>query len=528
MQATMPPHSTPRLVRRLPAAALGWAVLLLPLHLAAAAEPAGTAPAAEPRPSRLPVPVRAWFQPPHLDSNPGLYPAMTMLTSGGDDAALAARLTERGVAVLKWCYGPNSPWSGGRAEYYTEQCDPLFKGFRYAGVGIDEWDTGHANVAREKDLAAAGYRAARAKWPDAIMAAWVTGPDETFIGLLQDGTLDLAIIEGYTFIPDVGGLTLDAICEQRCDVLERAGLIDRTIVCFGYVSAATDTHGRRMTFADLEHHVRHVRERYPKMPGVAFYGFDDGAPETLELIRQADALAAELYPAREAAAAPPPGPKPLKVLHLTSGGHHDYATLGPFLATELGKLVGGTVEWKQGLGVLEDPAFADGYDAVIYNVCDDEAPGRAIENVLAATAAGKPAVMIHCSIHAFRKSPQVADWEGCCGLRSKFHDPYAPFTVVKVDDQSPIVRNFPARWNTPGDELYQAIALDPQARPLLEATSAKDGRRHVVCWTLDYGKGRVFATTLGHDMKTAAAPEYLRLVADGLRWASHRLPAAAR
>lgn len=84
-----------------------------------------------------------------------------------------------------------------------------------------------------------------------------------------------------------------------------------------------------------------------------------------------------------------PAAHPLRALHLTSGGHHDYATLGPFLATELGKLVGGTVEWKQGLGVLEDPAFADGYDAVIYNVCDDEAPGRAIDNVLAATA-GRP------------------------------------------------------------------------------------------------------------------------------------------
>jgi type 1 glutamine amidotransferase len=40
-----------------------------------------------------------------------------------------------------------------------------------------------------------------------------------------------------------------------------------------------------------------------------------------------------------------------------------------------------------------------------------------------------------------------------------------------------------------------------------------------VSWTSSYGKGRVFATTLGHDMKTASLPTYQRLLADGLLWA---------
>lgn len=102
-----------------------------------------------------------------------------------------------------------------------------------------------------------------------------------------------AIIEGYAFIPDVGGLTIEAVCE-RCEVMRNAGLLDRTIVCFGYISAAKDKQGRRMTFEELERQVRHIRTKYPEMPGVAFYGFKDDSPETLELIRKADALAAEL------------------------------------------------------------------------------------------------------------------------------------------------------------------------------------------------------------------------------------------
>ena len=143
-------------------------------------------------------------------------------------------------------------------------------------------------------MAASGYRTARKKWPDSIMVGWVTQPDSTFIELLRDGTLDLAIIEGYSFIPDVGGLTIEGICE-RCEVMKKADLLDRTIVCFGYVSAAKDKQGRRMTFDALEKQVRHVKKKYPEMPGVAFYGFKDDSSETLELIQAVDALSGELY-----------------------------------------------------------------------------------------------------------------------------------------------------------------------------------------------------------------------------------------
>lgn len=251
--------------------------------------------AQEKREPRLKSPIRAWFQPQYLDTKPELYANITIVTSL-DDAALAEKVTKRGVLALKWCYGPNSEWSDGKSEYYSQQCVPFIKGndFRFAGVGIDEWNPSDKRYAKEKDLAASGYRAARKEWPDSIMVGWVTQPDSTFTELVRDGTLDLAIIEGYSFIPDVGGLTIEGICE-RCEVMKKAGLLDRTIVCFGYVSAAKDKHGRRMTFEELEKQVRHVKNKYPEMPGVAFYGFKDDSSETLELIQRADALSGKLY-----------------------------------------------------------------------------------------------------------------------------------------------------------------------------------------------------------------------------------------
>ena len=81
----------------------------------------------------------------------------------------------------------------------------------------------------------------------------------------------------------------------------------------------------------------------------------------------------------------------------------------------------------------------------------------------------------------------------------------------------------PNDWKTAGDELYQTISIDPKSQQLLKAKSPRDGREHVVCWTYQYGQGRVFATTLGHDMQTAGTPDYLRLLANGLLWTCNKL-----
>jgi len=246
--------------------------------------------------TRIKLPVRAWFEPQYLEKNPELYKNMNMITSL-TDANLAEKMAKRGVVPLKWCFGPTSEYSGGKADYYTQQCEPIVKDmkFRLAGVGIDEWNPSDKRYTKEKGLAADGYRAARKKWPDNLMVCWVTEPDDDFISLLRDGTFDLAIIEGYTFIPDVGGLTTEGIA-KRCNKLKDAKLLDKTIVCFGYIAAMKDKTGRRMTYADLDTQVRQIKKQFPKMPGVAFYGYKDHSPETLDLIQKADELSAELYP----------------------------------------------------------------------------------------------------------------------------------------------------------------------------------------------------------------------------------------
>jgi hypothetical protein len=51
-----------------------------------------------------------------------------------------------------------------------------------------------------------------------------------------------------------------------------------------------------MTADDLSVLVRAVKKEYPQMPGVAFYGFDDGDPGTPDLVAAAERLGLEMYP----------------------------------------------------------------------------------------------------------------------------------------------------------------------------------------------------------------------------------------
>lgn len=225
-----------------------------------------------------------------------------------------------------------------------------------------------------------------------------------------------------------------------------------------------------------------------------------------------------LFTASTASANPP-----IKALFVTGGGYHDYAKLVPFLTSNLTQRVNVKFDVMFNMDALKSDKFADGYDVVVYDVCFDEADPFLLENALKVARDGKPSVMIHCSVHAFRRSDKVHEWENFCGMRSKVHDPYQSFTTEKLDLKSPITKGWPADWNTPGDELYQTIEFITGSHPLLRAKSPKDGREHIVCWTHTYGKGRVFATTLGHDFKTAENSDYLHLLASGLLWSCDKL-----
>lgn len=214
-------------------------------------------------------------------------------------------------------------------------------------------------------------------------------------------------------------------------------------------------------------------------------------------------------------------PAKLKVLLITGGGYHDYKTLNPVITKKVSELAHVEFEVKSGLDTLKDPEFADGFDAVVYNFCfGGEKNKELIENALKVTRDGKPTMMVHCAMHTFQASDE---WTDCCGMRTRVHDPYRAFAVIKADKEHPLVKTLPDEWPTPGDELYQTIKLGERSTALLKGKADKAKEDHVVAWVSAYGKGKVFSTTLGHDMKTVSLPEYHRLLANGVLWICDKL-----
>ncbi|MDR3406488.1 MAG: ThuA domain-containing protein [Chthoniobacter sp.] len=258
--------------------------------------------------------------------------------------------------------------------------------------------------------------------------------------------------------------------------------------------------------------------------------------------------------------------EPLKVLLITGGCCHDYATQKDILKEGIEKRANAkvdiiyTADYPEGangkpdatkpkLPIYGNPDYAKGYDVVIHDECSagisDE---QVVAAVLAPHRAGIPGVNLHCAMHCYRignPNDPVSDmtaphafWFEYLGLQSSRHDAQEPISVKFVDKASPITKGM-EDWTTMKEEHYNNIKVLDTAHPLAEGTQTvhkktkkADGTEEVTdhtdvwvdVWTNVYkGKTRVFSTTLGHNNATVADDKYLNLVTRGLLWATGHL-----
>jgi uncharacterized protein len=217
----------------------------------------------------------------------------------------------------------------------------------------------------------------------------------------------------------------------------------------------------------------------------------------------------------------------LKAFWVTGGCCHDYPKNAPLLQKKMQQYA--NVGFKTlmcnreaDMAPLKDRDYAKDYDVVVYDLCfADEKNKELIGNIVRTIHDGKPAVIVHCSLHTFR-AIDWDDWREAMGLTSTAHDGCRALSTKKSVDH-PIIKFWPSDWKTPGDELYQNIKFWPNATALLTAYSVESKKDHVVAWVNHYGKGQVFGTTLGHDMRTIGQDEYHHLLANGLLWVCGKL-----
>jgi hypothetical protein len=240
--------------------------------------------------------------------------------------------------------------------------------------------------------------------------------------------------------------------------------------------------------------------------------------------------------------APPAGPPKIKTLLITGGvvGGHDWKTVSPLLKKALedtGRFDVRVVEEFRGGG----PESLEGYDLVVLNYYDANRPefqwsDRAKNALLDYVRSGKGLVMYHFSTAAFVNWPEYeklsgGNWRPNNGHHSAAHD----FEVDIKDSGHPITKGLRAKFRQPNDELYANLRWQPEGTYHVLATAYDehklyqgkarqpipgDGIHQPMLWTLDYGKGRVFATVLGHDGPAVKTPAFVVTFTRGAEWAA--------
>ncbi|MBL9169165.1 MAG: ThuA domain-containing protein [Verrucomicrobiales bacterium] len=224
--------------------------------------------------------------------------------------------------------------------------------------------------------------------------------------------------------------------------------------------------------------------------------------------------------------------RPLKGLLITGGCCHDYTAQKSILAE--GIAARANVEWT----VVQDPStgttgrppvyagknWSKGYDVVVHNECfADEKDTAWLEGIVSEHRKGVPAVVIHCAMHCYRAPTN--EWFKFVGVTSHRHGSHFAYTLKNVAPEHPVMKGFPTEWQTPKEELYHIAQVWPGTVSLGTGYSPETKKDETCVWVSQYGKARVFGTTVGHYNHTMQEPVYLDLVTRGVLWSCDKLGA---
>ncbi len=173
-------------------------------------------------------------------------------------------------------------------------------------------------------------------------------------------------------------------------------------------------------------------------------------------------------------------------------------------------------------GVLDSTTSLARYDVIflhLYNAKTPTLSAGAKENLLNFVKGGKGFVVSHLSSASFKEWGEFGNLCGRYWVMGKSgHGQRSPFKARVVNHDHPITKGL--EDFTADDELYAKLLGDAPINVLVQADSDWSHRTEPLAFTREYGQGRVFHETFGHDARAVHNPTVEKLIQRGCEWAA--------